>query len=113
MPTLSIKPQEETENEQENEPILEREIDPRIPEIIQARAQGLTWNEIGEQVNLTSRAIYDIRQKEPYMRYLTDYLFPKTLGILGGIIEDPKASDYKQMKALDEILKLIRAIIPK
>ena len=47
------------------------------------------------------------------MAYLTEYLFPKTLNILNDILEDSESSDYKLMRAIDEIHKLIRAVLPK
>ena len=92
---------------------IQTTIDPRIPEIIKARAKGLTWENTARHVDLTRKAVYDIRQRPEYMTYLIDYLFPKTQQILNDILEDPNASDYKQMRAIDEVNKMIRAVLPK
>ena len=88
-------------------------IDPRIPQIIELRSQGLTWSKIAENMNLSRKQIYNIRHSDPCTTYLVEYLFPKTLKIINTILEDPTASDYKLTRAIDETHKLIRALIPK
>ena len=92
---------------------LSTDLDPRIPTIVELRADGLSWEQIAQKITLSRRQIYTIRHSDPYTQYLTEYLYPKVLKILNNILQDPNSSDYKYMKAIDETLKLIRATIPR
>lgn len=86
-------------------------IDERIPTIIEKRIKGKTWENIAKDLSLTPRAIYDIRQKNEYTTYLTQYLYPKAIEVLK---EDlTKEKDYPRINAYKEVFKMIRALIPK
>jgi len=88
-----------------------RYIDERIPKIVDERIKGKTWEQIGNGLNLTPRAIFDIRQKDEYTTYLVEYLYPKALKILEADLAKDK--DYPRINAYKEIFKMIRALIPK
>ena len=87
--------------------------DPRISTIVELRTQGATWGEIAQAVQLSPKGLYDLRQRSEYFGFLTDTLFPKTLKRLDEILDGSDVSDYKLMRAIDEVNKMIRALIPK
>lgn len=85
--------------------------DPRISTIVDKRIKGQTWGTIAKDLELTRRAIFDIRQKDEYTAYLVEYLYPKALKILEADLAKDK--DYPRINAYKEIFKMIRALIPK
>jgi len=84
--------------------------DPRIPKIIEEKAKGKTWEEVGLTVGLTRRAIYDIRQKDEY-RYILDTLAPKVDKMFEEILEGDHIT-YR-IEAGKEINRMRRALMTR
>ena len=87
--------------------------DIRIPKIIDKRLSGESWSNIAQDLDINRKTLYDIRQKDEYFQYFYVAIYPLALKRLEEILDDPGASDYKLMRAIDESLKHMRAYIPK
>ena len=84
--------------------------DPRIPKIIEERLEGKNWEQVGDSVGLTRRAIYNIRQKDEF-RYILDTLAPKVDKMFEEILEGESIS-YR-IEAGKEINRMRRALITR
>jgi len=102
-----------TENtlKQENSPPTEnKNIDLRIPKIIELRLKGHTWGEIANQINRDVRTFYDIRKTEDFQLYCNTLIpiYDKTLKELLH-----SEQQHIRLGASLELGRMIRSIIPK
>jgi len=88
------------------------DLDPRIPRIIELRQNGLTWTQVAQEMTLSRKQIYNIRQQENF-RYITLELVPQALKILDDAMNDPESSDYLKLESVKEALRNWRSTIPK
>ena len=91
--------------------MLPKITDPRIPQIVEARLEGQTWDQVGNTVGLCTKQIYNIRQKEEFQNYVSTNLAPKYELLINRYLNS--GNPQHELEILKELGRMIRTSIPK
>jgi len=111
--SIPITEMQTSENFRNNDilPLAVENIDPRIPKIVELRLQGQTWEQIGKQIDLTPRAIYNLRHTQNFQNYIIATYLPKYETLINRYINS--GNPTHELEVMKELGRITRAGIPR